>query len=173
MVNQLLENRENRRDAATLEQANREEANASPEDKAVNNIIRTWNGGEHVLAGARASELLYAKGDKPNQKLLDRLMQEGALGIERYLTPPKQGMTEIVGEQSGYPLATQPENREPAVGASNASSEAAKSDQDAIDKTLEAGRSHRENSNTTALNPADSEVEAGGKNKSAVTRKGK
>ncbi len=171
MPNQIQENSANKRDAETLRNEQRKEENMSTEDKAIRNIVRTWNGGEHVLAGARASELVYGKGKTPKDKLIERLKTEGALGIERYIAPPSVGMTETVDDQSGNPLATQPENRPEAIGASNQSSEAGKDEQDAIDKALEAGRNQRENPNETAVNPAGSEVEAGLKNKADPTKK--
>lgn len=133
------------------------EAKAADDDAVVRNIVQTWQGGEHVLAGARASEWIFGKGNKPDTKKLERLKDEGALGIERYIAHPKDEMTTIVSEQSGYPLATQPENRPESAGPSNVSSPEGKKEQDAIDKALEPGRSQRENPEETAVNPAGSD----------------
>jgi hypothetical protein len=169
MVNRALENRENRRDAATL--ANERDEKLSPEDAAIRNIVRTWQGGEHVLAGKRASDLIYGKGNKPNDKLLERLKEEGAIGIERYISPPSEEAVEMVGEESGYPLSTQPENREAGYGASNASSEAAKDEQDKIDKVTEPGRSQRQNPEESAVNPEGSDIDPSTKTKAEQTKK--
>ncbi len=167
MANKVVENRANR---ATAKNEN-EDPNLSTEDKVVRNIVRTFAGGEHVLAGARASEWIYGSGKKPDQAKLDRLKREGALGIERYIAPPKDGITDTVSEQSGYPLATQPENRADATGPSNVSSEAGKAEQNVIDDALAAGRNQRENSNETAVNPAGSEVEHQVHEKATETKK--
>jgi hypothetical protein len=169
MVNRALENRENRRDAATL--AAESDKKLSPEDAAIRNIVRTWSGGEHVLAGKRASDLLYGKGKTLNEKMLERLKAEGALGIERYIAPPSGEAVETVGEESGYPLSTQPENRDAGCGASNASSEAAKDEQDAIDKVTEPGRSQRQNPEESAVNPEGSDIDPSTKTKAEQTKK--
>ncbi len=169
-MNKVQENRANRRND-TADQAKDENENLSTEDKVVRNIVRTWAGGEHVLAGARASEWVFGKGKTADQKKIDRLKAEGALGIERYIAPPKDGMTDTVSEQSGYPLATQPENRADATGPSNVSSEAGKAEQNVIDDALAAGRNQRENSNETAVNPAGSEVEHQVHEKATETKK--
>jgi hypothetical protein len=161
-MNNALQNRASRRDEAAI--AN--DDNLSPEDKAIRNIVRTWAGGEHVLAGARASELIYGKGNKANDKLLERLKAEGAQGIERYVAPPSAEMTTMVDDQSGNPLATQPENRPEAVSPSNASSDAGRAEQNELDKVFQPGRSQRQNPEETAINPADSEVETTVKPKS-------
>lgn len=113
------------------------------EEQVFKSIERQWNGGEHRLAGARASELIYGAGKQPNEELQSELV-ERIPGIERYLAVPAEGsIIETVGEQSGDPLARQPENRVEATGASNLSSDKAKSEQDAIDKQLKKGREAR------------------------------
>ncbi|MCH4546846.1 hypothetical protein MK632_13785 [Rhizobium changzhiense] len=113
------------------------------EEQAFKSIVRQWDGGEHRLAGARASELLYGAGNKLNEKLFDEL-REKIPGIERYISAPAGGaVVETVSDQGGDPLAVQPENRKEATGASNLSSEAAKDQQDKIDKKLEPGRKAR------------------------------
>ncbi|WP_064712109.1 hypothetical protein [Rhizobium bangladeshense] len=112
-------------------------------EQAVESIVRQWNGGEHRLSGARASELVYGAGNKLNEKLFDEL-REKIPGIERYISAPASGaVVEQVEDQGGNPLATQPENQKEATGASNLSSEPAKEQQNAVDKTLEPGRKAR------------------------------
>lgn len=113
------------------------------EEQAYHSIVQQWKGGEHRLAGARASELVYQGNNEPNEKILDRLMKD-AEGIERYISAPASGVVvETVPEQSGQPLARQPENRQNATGEPNQSSEPEKAKQDRIDKTLEPGRKAR------------------------------
>lgn len=112
-------------------------------EQAFDSIKRQWNGGEHRLAGARASELIYADGSKMDEKTLDELREE-LPGIERYISAPEAGTAvQQVSEQGGDPLASQPENRKEATGASNLSSDKAKKEQKAVDKTLERGRKAR------------------------------
>ncbi|MBB3594380.1 hypothetical protein FHX08_004784 [Rhizobium sp. BK529] len=114
------------------------------EEQAFKSIIRQWNGGEHRLAGARASELVYGAGNKLNEKLFDELREE-IPGIERYISAPSSGaVVETVSDQGGDPLAVQPENRKEATDASNLSSDEGKDQQNAIDKKLEPGRKARE-----------------------------
>jgi len=114
------------------------------EEQAFKSIVRQWNGGEHRLAGARASQLVYGAGNKLNEKLFDELREE-IPGIERYVSAPTSGaVVETVSDQGGDPLAVQPENRKEATGASNLSSEPAKDQQNAVDKKLEPGRKARE-----------------------------
>ncbi len=113
------------------------------EQQAYDSIVQQWKGGEHRLAGARASELIYQGGNKPSDKLLEQLSKD-AEGIERYITAPASGnVVETVSEQSGDPRARQPENRENATGEPNQSSEPEKAKQDKIDKALEPGRKAR------------------------------
>lgn len=131
------------------------------EEQAYRSIVQQWKGGEHRLAGARASELVYQGKNKPNEKLLDRLTED-AEGIERYISAPVSGVvTETVSEQSGDPRARQPENRDDATGEPNQSSAPEKAKQDKIDKALEPGRKAREKASdspkpeigSTKLNP--------------------
>lgn len=113
------------------------------EQQTYDSIVQQWKGGEHRLAGARASELIYKGGNKANEKLLDKLTKD-AVGIERYISAPVSGtVVETVSEQSGDPRARQPENREDATGEPNQSSEPEKAKQDEIDKVLEPGRKAR------------------------------
>jgi len=131
------------------------------QSKAFHTVVQTWSGGEHVLAGARASELIYGAGNKPNQKILDDLI-EAIPGVERYISAPQSGVvTTQVGEQSGDPLATQPENRDQNLAGRNQSSDAAKSEQNSVDAALKAGRDARAKSGeenplgSTELNPGN------------------
>jgi len=113
------------------------------EEKVVESIERQWNGGEHRLAGARASELIYGASKQPNESLQTEVV-ERIPGIERYLAAPAEGhIVERVPEQSGDPMARQPENRAEATGESNLSSDKAKDAQDVIDKKLKPGREAR------------------------------
>jgi hypothetical protein len=133
-----------------------EENKSSTTDKAVESIKRQWNGGEHRLAGARASELLYGSGTKIDEKTFDQLREE-LPGIERYISAPAGGaVVETVSDQGGDPLATQPENRKEATGASNLSGDEAKSEQNAIDKKLEPGRKARAKAADQSSRPAKS-----------------
>lgn len=115
------------------------------EDKAqaVESIVRQWNGGEHRLAGARASELVYGNSRKMDEKLFDQIREE-VPGIERYISAPEGGaVVDQVGDEGGNPLSNQPENGKEATGASNLSSRKAKKEQNAVDKVLEPGRKAR------------------------------
>jgi hypothetical protein len=126
-------------------------------DKAVESIVQQWNGGEHILAGKRASELVYGAGRKPNQKLLGDITQK-ATGIEQFITPPADGAVEEIGSATETEDAPYP---------SNVSSEQAKDEQDAIDARLKAGREARERheaepvapepGNSTRMNPKGSD----------------
>ena len=141
-------------------------------ERALRNVKQTFSGGEHRLAGARASELIYGGSNKPNESLQERIVKESP-GIERYLNPPATGMTEKVGEETGYPLATQPENRPEAIAASNASSEAGKAEQDAVDAATAAGRAKRDEPEATAANPAGSDQETTARDATTSTAKDK
>lgn len=136
--------------------------NENTQDKAIRSIIKQWEGGEHKLAGARASELIYGKGTKANQKIYDEILKE-APGIANYVSAPNEPPVTQVPDQGGYPLATQPENTESATGASNGSTDEAKAEQNEIDDVLKSGREAREqNGNSigsTELNPPASNVE--------------
>jgi hypothetical protein len=132
------------------------EENKAIAAKALESIKRQWNGGEHRLAGARASELLYGSGTKMDEKTFDQLREE-IPGIERYISVPAGGaVVETVSDQGGDPLATQPENRKEATGASNLSGDEAKSEQNAIDKKLEPGRKARAKAADQSKQPAKS-----------------
>lgn len=110
------------------------------DDKVITSIQRQFRGGEHRLAGQRASEFIYASG-KANQKLSDKVI-EAIPGIERYISAPEVGNT-FVGDEGGNPLATQPENRTDGADATNLSTDKAIAEQNAIDKKLEKGRATR------------------------------
>jgi hypothetical protein len=115
----------------------------SAKDQALESVRRQWNGGEHRLAGARASELLFGSSNKMDEKAFDELREE-LPGIERYISAPAGGaVVNQVPDEGGNPLATQPENRKEATGASNLSSAKAKKEQNRVDKTLEPGRKAR------------------------------
>lgn len=111
-------------------------------ENAIRTVVKQFRGGEHALAGQRAAQLVYGGKAKPNQKLLDRII-EGAPGIERYITAP-EAVVPLAEDQGGNPLATQPENDPSQNNASNVSSDTAKAEQDAVDKKLEAGRKRAE-----------------------------
>lgn len=134
----------------------------SPDQNALESIVTQWNGGERVLAGARASELVYGKGKKPNQKILDELM-ERVPGIEKYISAPNSGVVvDTIPDESGVPNSRLPEANQTQAG-QNLSSETAKEEQDSVDKVLEPGRKAREEANddgktilgSTELNPSD------------------
>lgn len=113
------------------------------EEQAFRSIEKQWNGGEHKLAGARASELVYGASTTMNEALFDEL-RDKLPGIERYISAPASGtIVEKVSDQGGDPLARQPENRKEATGESNQSGEKGKDQQDAVDKKLEPGRKAR------------------------------
>lgn len=111
------------------------------DERALESVVKQFRGGEHALAGKRASQLVYGKSKKPNQAFLDRLTSE-APGIERYISA--EGVTPPASDQGGNPLATQPENDPTQNNASNLSSDQAKSEQDEIDEHLSKGRDKQE-----------------------------
>lgn len=133
------------------------------QQKAFDSIVTQWNGGERTLAGARASELVYGAGKKPNQKLLDQLAEE-IPGVERYISAPNSGVVvDTIQDDTGNPLSTLPEVNQ-GEGGQNQSSDQAKAEQNAIDDVLKAGREARENKQderednplgSTELNPSD------------------
>lgn len=53
----------------------------------VESIIRQWQGGEHRLAGERASEMVYDESAVLNDDLLSQI-RDGAPGIDAYLVAP-------------------------------------------------------------------------------------
>lgn len=102
--------------------------------KALDNVIQTYRGGEHKLAGARASELIYGASNKPNQAILDELLKEEP-GFSDFISAPVSGtVIDTVQDKGQEPLQT------PA----NLSSEEAKQEQNAVDKTLAPGREARD-----------------------------
>lgn len=133
---------------------------SSEEEHAIDSIITVWNGGERMLAGARASELIYGKGKKPNQKIMDKLTKE-IPGVERYISAPNSGVVvDTIMDDSGSPASTLPEAHQ-SEGGENQSSEQAKDEQNKVDDALKAGREARKETGeenplgSTALNPAD------------------
>ena len=117
--------------------------NNTETDRALESIVKQFRGGEHRLAGMRASELVYgADSKKADEKLVDRL-KEHAPGIERYISLPETPVT-MVDDQSGNPLATQPENDPDQNNPTNLSNDKAKSEQKDIDDKLKPGRQRRE-----------------------------
>lgn len=123
------------------------------QQKAFDNIVQTWNGGERKLAGARASELIYGAGNKPNEAIQDELL-EALPGINDYIVAPVTGMAVDTVQDHG---------QEPLQTPANLSSEEAKQERNAVDDTLAPGREVREakrepNADTvgdTALNPPE------------------
>lgn len=132
------------------------------QDNAIRSIVKQWKGGEHMLAGARASELIYGGKNKADQKIYDAILAE-VPGIAVYVAAPNEPPVTQVADQGGYPLATQPENTESATGASNGSTDEAKKEQDAIDDVLQPGREAREQADnsigSTMLNPPSSNTD--------------
>jgi hypothetical protein len=53
----------------------------------VESIIKQWQGGEHRLAGERASELVYGADRSLNDDVLAEI-RDGAPGIDAYLVAP-------------------------------------------------------------------------------------
>lgn len=123
-------------------------------DRTVESIVKQFRGGEHRLAGMRASELVYGTRKKADDKLVDRL-KEQAPGIERYIAAPETPVT-MVEDQGGNPLATQPENDPDQNNASNLSDDQAKAEQKAIDDKLKPGRQRREKAEQKADETAGS-----------------
>jgi hypothetical protein len=113
------------------------------QEQAFKSIERQWNGGEHRLAGARASELVFGASTTMNEALFDEL-RDRLSGIERYISAPVSGtIIEKVSDQGGDPMARQPDNRKEATDEPNQSGDVGKDQQDAVDKTLEPGRKAR------------------------------
>jgi len=145
------------------------QSKASIEERTIQSIVKQFRGGEHKLAGQRASELVYESA-KINDALLDKIKSE-APGIERYVSAPENPI-EIVEDQGGNPLSTQPENTADATGATNVSTDKARKEQDAIDKRLAKGRERRVakdgeqktgGDDATKLNPSGSSAEGADK----------
>jgi hypothetical protein len=132
-------------------------------DKAVRSVIQTWKGGERKLAGARASELVYGSGNKPNDKLLDQIAED-CPGIREYITAPRDRPIETVPDHGGNPNVEDQQNTASATK-SNTSSERAKDEQKVIDDALAPGREQRETAGelgSTKLNPAGSDQDPKG-----------
>lgn len=55
-------------------------------DRTIRTIARQWRGGEHVMAGKRASQFIYGTGT-PDDALLERVKAE-IPGIEPYISAP-------------------------------------------------------------------------------------
>lgn len=145
--------------------------NADARDTAVRSIVKQWNGGERKLAGARASELVYGAGNKLDEKLLEQIKAD-AQGIEQFIVPPSAAPVTQVADESGDPNSPQPEAREKSDGASNASGDDAKDEQDAVDEVLEPGREQRtgegaDEIGSTKLNPEGSDQDPKGDGKPA------
>lgn len=128
----------------------------STTDQTIANIIQTWKGGEHRLAGRRASELAFGNSKTPNQKIIDQL-QEECPGIGEFISAPEVPVNWV--------SADRPQFKEP--DASNKSPDSSKADQNAIDKTLEAGRKRSEKApddqnltGSTKLNPEEGPASA-------------
>lgn len=133
-------------------------------EKAVRSIVQQWKGGERRLAGARASELVYGKGNTADDRLLDRIAED-APGIREYIKAPKGRPIENVPDHGGNPNVPDQQNTATAT-ASNLSSEAAKDEQKVIDDTLAPGREQRETAGelgSTKLNPPGSDQVPKGK----------
>jgi hypothetical protein len=131
-------------------------------DRAIESVVRQWAGGEHKLAGARASELIHGNRGSANQKLMDEIIAK-APGIERYISAPEAPITKV-SDQSGDPLSRQPENDQEQTHRSNMSSATAREEQNEVDEAFAAGRERREKADndaagdigSTKLNPEGS-----------------
>lgn len=98
-------------------------------DNAIDSIVTQWRGGEHRLAGRRASELAFGNSKTPNQKIVDKLNEE-CPGIGEFISAPEVPVNWV--------SADRPQYQEPDTA--NKSPESSKADQNAIDAKLEAGR---------------------------------
>jgi hypothetical protein len=123
-------------------------------DQTIANIVQTWRGGEHRLAGRRASELVFGASKTANQKLVDQLSEE-CPGIGEFISAPEVPVNWV--------SADRPQYKEP--DEANKSPDSSKADQNAIDKTLEAGRKRSEQApddqnltGSTKLNPSEDPV---------------
>lgn len=125
--------------------------------KAIDSIATQFRGGEHVRAGVRASELVYGKGKKADQSIIDAL-EDKAPGITRYISVPEDPVTRV-SDQGGDPLSKQPENDPNQNFRSNMSSSQAIDEQNDIDARLAAGRARtdKEEVGETKLNPNGSD----------------
>jgi len=125
-------------------------------EAVISSIVTQWRGGEHRLAGRRASELAFGNSKTPNQKIVDQL-QEECPGIGEFISAPEVPVNWV--------SADRPQFKEPDV--SNKSPDSSKADQNAIDKTLEAGRKRSEKApddqnltGSTKLNPDEGPASA-------------
>lgn len=133
------------------------------QNKVIDSIDQTWQGGERTLAGKRASEFIFGASKKPNEKLQDEIVKR-IPGIAEYIVAPSGPPVENVPDHGGNPLSDQPEAKTPATGEANLSDNRGKAEQNAIDKALEPGRKQREKANvdkdmdhtgSTKLNPGE------------------
>ena len=125
-------------------------------EAVISSIVTQWRGGEHRLAGRRASELAFGSGKTANQKVVDQLSEE-CPGIGEFISAPEVPINWV--------SADRPQYKEP--DESNESPDSSKADQDAIDKTLEAGRKRSEAApadqnltGSTKMNPEETPVAA-------------
>lgn len=125
-------------------------------DQTIENIVQTWKGGEHRLAGRRASELAFGSGKTANQAVVDKL-QEECPGIGEFISVPEVPVNWV--------SADRPQYQEP--DESNKSPDSSKRDQNAIDAKLAAGRKRSEQApddqnltGSTKLNPEETPVAA-------------
>jgi hypothetical protein len=126
-------------------------------DQTIANIVQTWRGGEHRLAGRRASELVFGAGKTPNQKIVDQLSEE-CPGIGEFISAPEVPVNWVNADRPAFKTDEDYSNKSP---------DSSKADQDAIDKTLEAGRKRSEQApddqnltGSTKLNPEETPVAA-------------
>lgn len=133
------------------------------DDRIINHVKQTFDGGERILAGKRASEYIFGSSKKPNEKLQNAII-ERVPGIREYIVAPYSAPVENVPDHGGNPLSDQPEAKAPAMGEANLSDNRGKAEQNAIDKALEAGRKQREKADidkdldhtgSTKLNPGE------------------
>jgi hypothetical protein len=110
-------------------------------DSTIAAIVQTWKGGEHRLAGRRASELAFGSSKTANQAIVDRLSEE-CPGIGEFISAPEVPVNWV--------SADRPQYKEPET--SNKSPDSSKADQDAIDAKLAAGRKRSEKA------PADQDL---------------
>ena len=129
-------------------------------DQTIAAVIQTWKGGEHRLAGRRASELAFGNSKTPNAAITKRLEDE-CPGIGEFISAPEVPVNWV--------SADRPQNKEPET--SNKSPDSSKADQDAIDKTLEAGRKRSEQApadqdltGSTKMNPPEGPDKAPARN---------
>ncbi|TRD03809.1 hypothetical protein FJV76_14325 [Mesorhizobium sp. WSM4303] len=125
-------------------------------NQTIDAIVQTWKGGEHRLAGRRASELAFGNSKTANQQIVDRLNEE-CPGIGEFISAPEVPVNWV--------SADRPQYQEP--GESNKSPDSSKDDQNAIDAKLAAGRKRSEKApedqnltGSTKMNPDERPVAA-------------